>query len=288
MTNKSKGERATQRPSHQTDLLTRSCNDLVSTRVVSIDILHGENEMSLIFPLLLNFGKTVRKGTFIFLFIACFLTIFSYPQKAEDPILIGTWTKEHEDYEEFIYHRVEKFAFEYLKQNPNAKLVARLCSKEKLAAAFANSHGTAYALPRFTSLFKIPIDKVFFARWSKCADRSDQYWFLPENGEIEFDEMVGADKVEVKRWLSIKFFHPDRQSLENEFAENIEAFIRELNDNPNTEGFIIRNIDMKERNLKKALKQIEDKKLDSGRFKILRKQVYKNDYPEFMTVLIQK
>jgi len=70
----------------------------------------------------------MKKALFIFLFVFFTFIGFAYSQKLAEPMLVGTWTLGYEDYQEFIYHKVERFAFDYLKENTNAKMVARLCS----------------------------------------------------------------------------------------------------------------------------------------------------------------
>ena len=228
----------------------------------------------------------MKKVLFVFIFTFCLFIDSAYSQKSEEPELVGTWTIGYEDYQEFIFHKVERFALGYLKENPNAKMVARLCSNDKMSVALANSYGFAYGFPSNAKYFNTPIDRFFFARWSKCADKSEQYWFVPENSSFEYDEIIAAENVEVKRWLATDYDKPNRQAAEKEFADYLKEFIAELKNNPKTEGFIIRNIKMKDRKLREALRQIQNEKIDKTRFQILKKQIYDNYYPEFMTVTI--
>jgi hypothetical protein len=230
----------------------------------------------------------MKEVLFIFLFVFCLPSNSAYSQKAEEPILVGTWTLGYEDSQEFIFHKVERFALGYLEENPNAKMVARLCSGDKMSVALADSYGFAYNFPNNAKYFNAPIDRFFFARWSKCADKSEQYWFVPENSEFEFDEIIAAGKVEVKRWLATDYDNPNRQAAEKEFADYLKEFIAELENSPKAEGYIIRNINMKDRKLKEALKQIENEKIHKSRFQILRKRIYESYYPEFMTVTIKE
>jgi len=230
----------------------------------------------------------MKKVLFIFLFAFCLFIDSAYSQKSEEPRLVGTWTLGFEDYGEFIYHKVEEFRFSYLKDNPNAKMVARLCSNEKMSVALVSSYGFAFNFPDYGKYLQVPADRFFFARWSKCGSKSEQYWFVPENSKFEYDEMISAEKVQVNRWLGDYYDNPVSQPAENEFAENTKKFIAELKNNPKAEGFIIRNLKMKKSKLKKALQQIQNEKIDKSRFQILRKQIYESRYPEFMTVTIKE
>jgi hypothetical protein len=219
-----------------------------------------------------------------FLFICIFVNSV-IPQQPAAPRLVGTWKLGYEDYREFIYHRVEYFA-SYLKENPNAKMVARLCSSGNMPVALAASHGFAYAFPETTENFQVSADRVFFARWSKCESKSEQYWFVPENSGIEYDEMIAAERVRVKRLLVGYYGNPVSQPAKSEFARNLKEFIAELKNNPKSEGFIIRNTGMSNRSLKEVLRQLRREKVEEKRLQILTKRSYRSYYPEFMTVTI--
>jgi len=60
-------------------------------------------------------------------FAICIFVSSVFSQKLTEPRLVGVWRLGYEDYGEFIYHKVEYFSL-YLKEDPNAKMVARLCS----------------------------------------------------------------------------------------------------------------------------------------------------------------
>src|SRR6185369_16288059 len=120
----------------------------------------------------------MRKISFIALFTLCIVN-FAHSQKLVQTILVVTWRFGYDDYVEFIYHKVEAFAWSYLKENPNAKMVARFCSVEKMSVALASSDGFAFIFPAHAKAFQVPAEKIFFARWSKCESRSEQYWFVP-------------------------------------------------------------------------------------------------------------
>jgi hypothetical protein len=70
-----------------------------------------------------------------------------------------------------------------------------------MPVALASSDGFAYAFPGYAAQFQAPPRRIFFARWSKCESKSEQYWFVPENGSLEYDEMIPAERVRVNRLL---------------------------------------------------------------------------------------
>jgi len=215
----------------------------------------------------------------IFLLVAFASCIFAnsvVSQQLTEPRLIGVWRLGHEDYGEFIYHRVEYFSL-YLKENPKARMVARLCSSDNMPLALAGSHGFAYSFPKSAENFRVPAGRMFFARWSKCENKSEQYWVLPENTSIEYDEMIPVERVRVNRLLV------NSRPAKKEFAKNLKEFIAELKNNPATQGFIIRNVGMSHRTLAEALRQLRNEKV---RFRIFSKRSYRSYYPEFMTVTI--
>ena len=229
----------------------------------------------------------MKKVLHIFLFSFCLFVIPTFSQKSE-PKLIGTWTIGYEDYNHFVYDHLYISAISFVEEYPNAKWVIRLCSNEKMSVALVSSYGFAFDFPRNAKNLRLPADKVFFARWSKCPDKSEQYWIVPENSNFEYDEMIAAEKIEVKRWLASSYDKPSRQAAEKEFADYVKEFVAELKNNPKAEGFIIRNLKVNNRKLKEALKQIQNAKIDRSRFQILKKRVYDNYHPEFMTVTVQK
>lgn len=230
----------------------------------------------------------MKRVLLVVLFSFCILINSIYPQKLEEPKLVGTWVKENEDYGEFIAHKVEAFAFYDLPKNPKANMVARLCSTEKMSVALVDSVGSAYQLPGYAKYFKAPSDRFFFARWSKCEGKSEQYWIVPEGSKFEYDEMISAEKIEVKRLIEDYEGSPTSQSAKKEFAENIKEFIAELKNNPKAEGFIIRNFKTDKHRVKEALKRIQKENIDKSRYQIIRKRIYETHYPEFMTVTIKE
>jgi hypothetical protein len=209
----------------------------------------------------------IRDSLFIVPFVICIAVASVFSQQSTAARLVGVWRLGYEDYGEFIYHKVEEFASSYLKENPNARMVARLCSSGTMPVALADSHGFAFALPQYAADLRVPANRIFFARWSRCEKGTEQYWFVPENGRLEYDELISAERVRVNRL-------------------NLKEFIAELKNNPSTEGFIILNTGMSNRRIAEALQQLRNEKVEKKRFQILRKRTHRKYYPEFMTVTI--
>ena len=155
-----------------------------------------------------------------------------------------------------------------------------------MSIALAGSAGFAFTFPEYAKNLQVPADKIFFARWSKCESKSEQIWFVPANDDIEYDEMILAERVRVNRLLVGNYDNPRSKPAKREFAKNLKEFIAELKNNPKAEGFIIRNTGMSNRYLEEALQQLRDEKIDKNRFRILRKRMYRSYYPEFMAVMI--
>ncbi|CAN5271200.1 hypothetical protein BH20ACI1_BH20ACI1_29410 [soil metagenome] len=213
-------------------------------------------------------------------------------QELNKPELLGTWIY-GEDWLEFMYSRMSKVEY-YLKEQRDGKLVARICSKDKFPEAFITSTGFAYTLDRdYMAFFDIPIEKVDFAVSSNCAGNSkkafEEYWYVPENQEIEYEEKISAGKVFVKRFL-VSDYDKKSEEIKKEFAGNIADFVQILKDNPTAKGFIIKFSKKKshKEKLKKVMQRLKEEKIDLDRIKFTENQrIYKSYYPEMITVLIK-
>lgn len=126
----------------------------------------------------------------------CTLVNCSFPQVVTEPKLVGSWIG-GEDFGEFIYHKTELLGY-YLKENPRGKIVARLCSKNRMSLALVSSAGFAFNFPWYAEIHRIPADKIYFSRSSKCGEKREQYWFVPENAAFYYDEMIPAKKSKGK------------------------------------------------------------------------------------------
>jgi hypothetical protein len=162
-----------------------------------------------------------------------------YSQKAEKARLVGTWFG-GEDPSEFIYHSVEEFAVQFLPDNPDGKIVARVCSARPMSEALARSSRVVKALPVQASSdrFRIPAEKVFFARSSKC-EHGDQYWFVSGNIDIEYDELVLAERFRINTWWTIDYGERiDSVEGKKEFTKDVREFVSEVKNNAKSEGYL--------------------------------------------------
>jgi hypothetical protein len=166
--------------------------------------------------------------------------------------------------------------------------VAKVCSKEKMPLALVSSNGFAYQFLSRTRNEAIPDKQVYLARSTKCREKTEQFWFVPENAPLDYEEIILAQKVNVKRLLGDFYDNPDSRLARKEFADNIKKFIEELKNNPKAEGFIIRNIKTKAVYLKKALQQIQKERIDRNRVQTLKKKIYESNFPEFITISVDK
>ena len=227
--------------------------------------------------------------TFVMLILCLY---FASAQKLTEPKLVGSWVG-GEDFGEFIFHKTEELNY-YIKENPNSKIVARICSKDLLPLALMNSIGFAFQFISDTRNQNIPDNQVYLARSSNCIRKSkitfEQYWVVPENSSLENDEIIPADKVEVKRFLVNYYENYESQPAKNEFNGYIKKFIKSLKDNPKSEGFIVSKWNSRKtnRNIQKVLQQVKQQQVDISRVKVVRKQTFYDLYPELFTITIQK
>lgn len=210
------------------------------------------------------------KAVLLFLLLAFFVCVGELnSQKTDRPRLAGTWSG-GEDSSEFIYHKVEEFAHSFLKDNPNAKLVARICSTNAMPVALARSSAVVHRLPDQANHFRIPAERVFFARSSKCNRGNEEYWYVPGPVNIEYDDIVLSQKVRMDRWLvdyDAKAFSP---SAQNEFMKNVGEFVAAMKKNSKTEGFLVRNTRTRNQQVQAVLKQLQRDGFVKQRLRMLR------------------
>ncbi|HQU81760.1 MAG TPA: hypothetical protein PKY59_01460 [Pyrinomonadaceae bacterium] len=207
-------------------------------------------------------------------------TSLSFSQKLTAPKSVGTWKGGGGDFQEFIIHRTETLKY-YLDEDPNGRIFARICSKNKFPLAIIESGGSALLFFNFINLLEVPIEKVFFVRSSKCLARSEEYWFIPENKTLEYEEILRADKIKLTRL--IEDYHENDASKEAraEFAENLTRFVEMMKADEKLQGFVIRG--KKQKYLTETLRRLKKEKIGENRFKIIIKRGYSTYYPEFMT-----
>ena len=218
-------------------------------------------------------------------FIFGIFNITAFSQKISEAEMVGVWKKVEGggDFGEFIYHRTERLKY-YLDDNPNGRIFARLCSKDKFPLAFIESYGFAYQFRNSSYIFKIPSEKIFFVRSSKCADRTEEYWFIPPNKSIQYDEIIPAENIDFTRLLGEYYEKSEYKKARNEFTENLKTFIEALKTDPQAQGFVIRNQKTKNKYFQKALQNLIKENISKDRFQLVMKNIYPSDFPEFMIV----
>lgn len=183
--------------------------------------------------------SVMTKMPLLILMIFFNFTIISFSQKLTEPKLVGVWKKDFQDFQEFIFHRTEYLKFA-LDEDPKGKVFARICSKNKFPISFIESDGSSPQFPNTTTLLEIPIEKVFFVRSSKCLDRSEEYWFIPENKTIEYEEIIRADKIRFTRIIESNFDNYASKEARAEFDKNLTKFVEMMKADDKLQGFLIR------------------------------------------------
>lgn len=229
-----------------------------------------------------------------------------FAQKVNEPVLLGSWFG-GEDPSEFLLHTVVETSSAYLKENPNGKLVVLICSNDEFLTAFVSTTLNPLAVGQYLRWSLIPEEKIFIARSSNCIGKSknsfNQYWFVPGEGTLAYEEAFPAENIAFKKFQvdnEYKWFGDEQKIVETEstkkhFIENITEFIKELENNLNTKGFILSfsNNKRMKRNLEKVKQSLKDKKIDMNRIKIINpKKDFSDDsgrlYPSFATLSIKE
>lgn len=215
----------------------------------------------------------------VFLFVSG-----AFPQTILEPKLVGSWIG-GEDFGEFIYHKTEELG-RYLSENPDGKIVAKLCSADAMALALVQSNGFAFRFPFYARTIGVPESSLYFARSSRCGRRSEQYWFVPKNQNVVYDEIFPVTKVRVTRLMESYFENPASRTAKEEFESNVSMFVEELEKNPTARGFIIQNLKTRSRYINQANKMIGRSAVAKHRIQLIKKKLYETDFPEFMIVTI--
>lgn len=226
------------------------------------------------------------KSIFVIITICFGISLyFAQEEQLTSPKLVGTWSG-GDDFDEFIWHRTEALGF-YLKQDPDGKIVVRLCSKSDFPLALVSTNGFAYSFPNTLSTQEIPISKAYFSTYSQCTPRTEQYWFVPTGMNIKYDKIVPLGRVKVNRFIEDYYEKPTSQDAENEFLQNMRSFIRVLRDDPIAKGFVISNIGTLNVKLRKALRLIRAARIDRKRYQVVGKRRYSTVYPELISISVE-
>jgi len=243
----------------------------------------------MVFELLNHINLTKRRLDVFFVSILLLALVWSgIAQDKSQPELLGTWHYRNEDFSEFVYHKLEFVKYEYLEKGRNGIVIARICSSDPFPRAFVTSWGFAFSLPEYAGYLKIPADKIYFATYSRCGRRSEQYWFVPDNAVLDYDEKISSEQVEIRRWLNGYRDKPTSEDADAESFRNTRQFVIALKSNARAEGFIVLNSGVRQSKLNTAMRHIRRTGIDKERFRIVRKRAYQSYYPEFMVITINQ
>jgi hypothetical protein len=193
-------------------------------------------------------------------------------QKLTEPKYLGGWIA-GEDSSEFLYHRVLETSLELLKENPDGKLIVRICSSDEFSDAFVKSSLNPLTIANYGFYQVLTPERVFVARSKNCLFEKkflqSQYWFVADKIDLEYDEIYSARSIYYKDFEIYEFDAKDRRKLKREFDENLEKFISELKNNPQAEGFIVHNSTNRKmkRHIEKVQSLLRNQSVNLGRIK---------------------
>lgn len=215
--------------------------------------------------------------TSILIFTFCLSVL---PQKLSEPFLLGNLTY-GDDPSEFLLHDVMERSQRFLEENPEGKLVVRICGTDDFSTSFVKATFSPLSASNYNELMKrilVPYEKIFIAKSSKCLGNSQvtfpQYWFFPDKITIENEEMFSIKEIS---YLTFNVWDYDFetskkktfQEQKKEFSANIKEFVEELKNDPKAEGFIVhnsKNVTIK-RNIQEVKRILVKEKINSQRVK---------------------
>ena len=186
-------------------------------------------------------------------------------QKLAEPKLLGNWIA-GEDPSEFLLHKVMEYSQNLLQENPDGKLIVRICSSDEFSTAFIKAPLNPLSASYYNQFrLLVPNEKIYIARSSKCLGKNkyvhNQYWFVPDRNTIEYEEIFPVNDIYYKSFET------------GEFDENLKTLIKELKNNPKANGFIVHNSSSRKlkRNLEKVKRLAQNEALDVKKIKIVKK-----------------
>jgi len=190
----------------------------------------------------------------IILFITITAGIFSTvsAQKLTELKHLGNWIA-GEDPSEFLLHSVMEYSQTLLEENPEGKLIIRICSANEFSTAFIKAPLNPLAASQYNQYrLLVPYEKIFIANSSKCFEGLkfvfNEYWFVPKENTLEYEEIFPVNSINYKSFVvdnydytSDELKEKSLQAQNKDYEDNIGEFILELKNNPKTEGFIVHN-----------------------------------------------
>lgn len=209
------------------------------------------------------------------------ICISASAQKLVEPKLLGNWIV-GEDPREFLLHTVMEYSQGLLEENPEGKLIVRICSSDEFPTAFIKAPLNPLSASQYNQFrLLVPNEKIFIARSSKCLGKGkyiyNQYWFIPNRNTLEYEEIFPVNSISYKMFLVNEYESSNIGRLKDEFAKNVEDFLNELKNNPESEGFIIHNSKNKrmKRNIEKIISLVKKAGGDLNKIKtVIKTQLY--------------
>lgn len=236
-------------------------------------------------------------------------------QKLAEPKHLGNWIA-GEDPSEFLLHSVLEASELLLEDNPDGKLIIRICSKDDLATAFIKTSMNPLSVSGYNQYRQIvPYEKIYIAKYAGCLGKDNfvynQYWVVPNKSLFKYDEVISVNKIKYSNNYLEEYDHDGYKSkrknyklLTKKFDKMIEKFVDNLAENPNSKGFIIHNSKRKElkSNISKVIRALKEKGIKTRRYTVIKKprlewnekgEIYleKNDkmnFPRFSIIEINK
>ena len=211
----------------------------------------------------------------IFIFVFCSSIL---PQKLTEPTLLGNWTAGEEP-SEFLLHRVMETSQRYLEDNPEGKLIVRICSLDNFSTSFIKAPLNPLSASNYNKYrLLVPYEKIFIANSAKRFEEREfifnEYWFVPNENTLEYDKIIPVNDISYKSFVVDDYDSDSRkdkavEEQKKEFAENITEFINELKSNEESEGFIVYYSNTKKikRNIEKVMALLTKENVSLQRIK---------------------
>lgn len=207
-------------------------------------------------------------------------------QTLKEPKHLGDWIAGG-DASEFLLHSVMEYSQLLLEENPNGKLIIRICSSEDIKTAFVKTSINPLSASDYNKYFLhpiVPYENIYISKYSECAGKSgsvyNQYWFVPEKSIFKYDEIVTVNKINYTKesieefdYESNKIKRKNYKLLTKEFEKMTEVFVNNLAANPNSKGFIIHNSKSSKikKNIKKVVYKLKENGIKPERYEVIKK-----------------
>jgi hypothetical protein len=203
-------------------------------------------------------------------------------QKLTEPLYLGNFIA-GEDPSEFLLHTVMEQSQSLLEENPEGKLIVRICSSDEFTTAFIKAPLNPLSASQYNQYrLLVPYERIFIARSSKCLGKGryifNEYLFVPGESKFEYEEIFPVNDINYKIFVIDEFDYSDERvksinEQNKEFEKRIEDFVNELKNNSVTEGFIVHNSKNKrmKNNIEKVYAILQKENISLQRVKTINK-----------------